>query len=119
VVDQSLLMLEKLVSILQRDGRAVVVGTATDGWQVLPEVLKLAPDLILLDLHLPHSDGAEVTRYLKLLPNAPRVFIITADDTAVARRRSMISGADAFLTKSVDIETQLKSRLDQWFGKAE
>jgi CheY-like chemotaxis protein len=116
VADDSPLMLEKLVSILQRDGRVAVVGTATDGWQVLPEALKLAPDLILLELHLPHMDGAEVTQYLKVLPNAPRVFIVTADNTPVARRRGMISGADAFLTKSADIEAQLKSKLDQWFG---
>jgi DNA-binding NarL/FixJ family response regulator len=116
VVDDSPLMLDLLMSILQRDGRITLVGTANDGWQVLPEVLRLAPELVLMDLHLPHLDGAEATRYLKLLANAPKIFIVSADDSPAARQLSMNSGADAFVTKTAEIETQLRSALDQSFG---
>jgi CheY-like chemotaxis protein len=116
LVDDSLPVLDMLASILQRDGRATVIGTAKDGWEVLPEALRLAPDLVLMDLHLPRIDGAEATRYLKLLPNAPRVFIVTADDSPASYERSKASGADAFVAKSADIEARLKSELDNWFG---
>jgi DNA-binding NarL/FixJ family response regulator len=109
-------MLNLLLSILQRDRRISVVGTASDGWQVLPEALRLAPELVVMDLHLPHLDGAEATRYLKLLANPPKVFIVSADDSLAAREVSMNSGADAFVGKTAQIETQLKSALDQSFG---
>lgn len=109
-------VLDMLISILQRDGRTTLVGTVTDGWRVLPEALKLTPVLVLMDLHLPHIDGAEVTRYLKLLPKPPKVFIVTADDSPAAKQSCMNSGADAFVTKSGDIEAQLTTELNRWFG---
>ena len=116
LVDDSQPMLDILASILQRDGRATVIGTAKDGWEVLPEALRLEPDLVLLDLNLPHIDGAEATRYLKLLRSAPRVFIVTADDSPASYERSKASGSDAFIAKSPDIEARIKSELDKWFG---
>jgi CheY-like chemotaxis protein len=116
VADDSPPVLDMLMSILQRDGRTTLVGTVSDGWQVLPEALKLTPDLVLMDLRLPHIDSAEVTRYLKLMPKPPRVFIITADDSPAARQSCIDSGADAFVTKSVNIEAQLTTELNRWFS---
>jgi DNA-binding NarL/FixJ family response regulator len=109
-------MIEMLTSILQRDRRIVIVGTASDGWQVLPEALKLYPDLVLMDLHLPHLNGAEVTRFLKILQNPPKVVIVSVEDSPAARELSKSSGADAFVAKAAEIETQLRSAVDRLFG---
>jgi putative two-component system response regulator len=63
------------------------------------------PDIVVLDLHMPHMDGFEVLRSLRgartslgFLP----VIVLTGDETHVARNTALILGADEFLTKPVD-----------------
>jgi putative two-component system response regulator len=63
------------------------------------------PDIVVLDLHMPHVDGFEVLRRLRsartslgFLP----VIVLTSDETHVARNTALILGADEFLTKPVD-----------------
>jgi putative two-component system response regulator len=63
------------------------------------------PDIVILDLHMPHVDGFEVLRRLRsartslgFLP----VIVLTSDETHVARNTALILGADEFLTKPVD-----------------
>jgi CheY-like chemotaxis protein len=69
------------------------------------------PDLILLDLHLPDIPGEEVLRRLRADPRtAPiPVVVITADATPsmVARLRS--AGADAYLTKPLEVDEFLET----------
>lgn len=75
---------------------------------------EFAPDLILLDLHMPDPDGLEVLRRLRsardslgFLP----VIMLTADTGHVARNSALILGADEFLTKPLDrTEVMLRVR---------
>lgn len=116
MVDDSPVTLRALKGFLARDHRFHVVGTAADGRQALLDAAALTPQLVLVDLHLPHLNGAEVTRCLKQFDTPPVVFMITSDDTIAARALSAAAGADAFLIKSGDLTRQLESRLKEWFG---
>jgi two-component system, OmpR family, response regulator ChvI len=118
LVDDSPVMLATLARILEKEKRTTLIGSAADGWLALRAALRSPPDLVLLDLHLPHLDGTEVTRYLKLLPNPPIVFIITSDDSLSAQTTSEAVGADAFVVKGSDLEAQIRSKLQQWFWGA-
>jgi len=109
-------MLQALKGFLARDHRFEVVGTAGDGHQALLAAASLNPQLVLVDLHMPHLDGAGVTRCLKQFDNPPVVFIITSDDSIASRAVSAAAGADAFLVKSSNLPSQLKSKLQKWFG---
>ena len=117
LVDDSPIMLSALSRILATQGRTTVVGTATDGWLALRTALESTPDLVLLDLNLPCLSGAEVTRYLKLLPNPPVVFMITSDDSPNAQAISKAAGVDAFIIKAADLEVQIRSKLHEWFAE--
>ena len=72
------------------------------------------PDLVLLDLRMPHPDGLELLRRLAdtrarlgLLP----VIVLTADVSDSARNSALILGADEFLTKPLDrLEVRLRVR---------
>ena len=116
LVDDSPVMLQALKELLARDRRFQVVGTAIDGHQALVAAACLNPQLILVDLHLPHLSGAEVTRCLKQFDNPPVVFVVTSDDTPESRALSAAAGADAFLIKSDTLRCQLESKLQEWFG---
>ena len=95
-----------------------VVGAATDGHQALQYTLALSPELVLMDFHLSHLNGAEATRYIKQFVNPPIVFIVSSDDSSSSRMLSKAVGADAFIVKSRDLHAQLKSKLQEWFGSA-
>ncbi len=77
----------------------------TDSRQVEQVFMEFAPDVLVLDLHMPQPDGFEVLRRLRgvrqslgFLP----VIVLTADTGHVARNTALILGADEFLVKPVD-----------------
>jgi putative two-component system response regulator len=81
------------------------VEATTDAGQVLALFLELDPDLILLDLHMPHLDGFQVMEALR--PWVPAdaylpILVLTADVTHEARARALAGGAKDFLTKPFD-----------------
>jgi len=81
------------------------VFATTASNQAMDLVEAVEPDLVLLDLQMPHPDGFELLRRL-----APRirggeqlpVIVLTADDSAEAKRRALSLGARDFLTKPFD-----------------
>jgi PAS domain S-box-containing protein len=64
-----------------------------------------APDLILLDLHLPDTTGEEVLRRLRAEPRTASipVVVITADAIRSTMERLLAAGANAYLTKPLDV----------------
>jgi EAL domain-containing protein (putative c-di-GMP-specific phosphodiesterase class I) len=82
------------------------VERCTDANAALERFCDFAPDLVILDLHMPGIDGDELLRQVnEALPEdgfVP-VMVITADVTAQARDRAFEAGATDFLTKPFDL----------------
>jgi EAL domain-containing protein (putative c-di-GMP-specific phosphodiesterase class I)/CheY-like chemotaxis protein len=96
--ENNVLLLERL---LKRIGIGRVVGI-TDPRETVPQYLALQPDLILLDLHMPHLDGVAVLEQLGIVvPNGSftPVLVLTADATLQAKQRALAAGAKDFVTK--------------------
>jgi len=76
-----------------------VVGSAVDGDDAVRQALALAPDVVLMDLHMPGCDGVEATRRLTLARPSLHVVVLTSysDDTSVLA--ALRAGARGFLTK--------------------
>ena len=76
-----------------------VVGSAVDGDDAVRQALAFAPDVVLMDLHMPGSDGVEATRRLTLARPGLHVVVLTSysDDTSVLA--ALRAGARGFLTK--------------------
>ncbi|MBD0320715.1 MAG: response regulator, partial [Gemmatimonadetes bacterium] len=97
-------------------------------WQTIPALqglvgLELArehrPDLILLDLHLPDMHGSEVLRRLRADERTAGVpvVVISADATRTAVEELLALGADAYLTKPLDLDEFLRT-LEQFLPEA-
>ena len=86
-----------------------LVGAAT-GQAGLDAAGAEAPDLILLDLHLPDLPGDEVLRRLRedVRTRAIPVAMLSADATPAQARRLLAAGATAYLTKPIDINQVLR-----------
>ena len=93
-----------LERILRSSGITDITGT-TDPGQALPLFQELAPDLVLLDLHMPGLDGFAVLASLQAaIPDDAFVpiLVLTADVTSEAKERALSAGAKDFLTKPFD-----------------
>lgn len=76
-----------------------VVAEATDGDEVLQQVHRHRPDVVVMDLRMRRTDGIAATRRLRALPAPPVIVAVTGfelDDDAVEALRA---GADAFVLK--------------------
>ncbi|MBW3631282.1 MAG: response regulator, partial [Gemmatimonadetes bacterium] len=90
------------------------IRSVTDPRQSVDAVLDHKPDLVLLDLNMPHVDGFEVMDRIAALPGPDEylpILILTADPTEPTKERALASGAKDFLTKPFRIsETLLRVR---------
>ncbi|MGW4800298.1 response regulator [Nonomuraea sp. NPDC004297] len=81
-----------------------VAGEAADGAQAVTEALRLAPDVVLMDIRMPGMDGLEATR--RVLANDPRcrVIMLTTFDLDRYVYAALALGASGFLLKDVTPE---------------
>jgi len=115
VVDDQAANIVMLRSLLDDEGYVNVVST-TDPREVGPILEGLGPDLILLDLHMPHRDGIEVVGEIRTRLSADEylpVVILSSDDSPDARRRALAAGATDFLIKPINDE-ELLLRICTW-----
>ena len=82
---------------------------ANDGLEALEVIEKFDPQLILTDLMMPVMDGVELIRHLKSDPKTAKlpIIAITADSSGISEKRAREAGADAFITKPVELPALL------------
>jgi DNA-binding response OmpR family regulator len=79
-------------------GHGVVVHLVTRGDQAVGEVLKVRPDVVLLDLMLPGTDGLEVCRQIRHRLDVP-IIMVTARTEEADRVLGLEGGADDYVAK--------------------
>jgi putative two-component system response regulator len=104
IVDDQESNVRLLEKILKRAGYANL-SSIQDPRQVLGQFMEHPPDLVLLDLNMPHLDGFAVMRQLG--PHIPEgeyvpILVLTADILPPARQMALSIGAKDFLTKPFD-----------------
>jgi two-component system chemotaxis response regulator CheB len=78
VVDDSAASRDELVRILEDAPGLQVVGVARDGEEALADALRLGPDVVLLDLHMPRMDGFTFLRLLMAARPTPVIVVSAA-----------------------------------------
>src|SRR5438067_11594335 len=96
VVEDELSLRGTIAYNLRRDGHEVI--EAADGDKALAAFAATPPDLILLDLMLPHLDGLEVCRRLRQFSSVP-IVMLTARIDEIDRVVGLEVGADDYVTK--------------------
>lgn len=108
VVDDHVVVRSGLMLLLDGKHGMTVVGEAADGDEALEVATALRPDVILMDLSMPHGkDGLTATSELKkLLPNTA-ILILTMHDDEEYLFRSIQAGASGYILKSAPHEELL------------
>ncbi|MAG37729.1 MAG: two-component system response regulator [Dehalococcoidia bacterium] len=103
IVDDQLPNVLLLRKMLQAAGYTAIHST-TDSREAVKLYQEFRPDLLALDLRMPHIDGFEVMGQLRKLESSSYlpILVLTADDAKVTRQRALESGAKDFLSKPLD-----------------
>ncbi len=111
IVDDQQANIDVLTGLLDAKGYANYT-TTKDSREVVSLFEEFKPDLLLLDLSMPHITGFQVMMQLKVLIPADTYFpilVLTADITQESKQKALASGASDFLTKPFDlIEVDLR-----------
>jgi DNA-binding NarL/FixJ family response regulator len=99
IVDDAPAVRESLGWLIEDEPGLTVVGNASAGSDAINETIQLRPDLVLLDIELPDTDGFAVTRSLKRLPEPPLVVLLSVHGDAESKKRGAEAGCDAYVEK--------------------
>ena len=88
-------------ALLETQPDFTVVGTASDGVEAVKISRELRPDVVLMDVRMPGTDGIEATRQLTGGANGPHVIILTTFDLDEYVYDALCAGASGFLLKDV------------------
>jgi len=99
LADDHKLLRQSLRVLLEKEPGLAIVGEAGDGLKTLDQVEALAPDVVLMDISMPHLDGLEATRRIKKRHPDVKVLILSmhGDDQYVGQ--ALRAGASGYLLK--------------------
>jgi RNA polymerase sigma factor (sigma-70 family) len=105
VADDHQVVRTGFAALLDTQPDFAVVGTASDGAEAVTAARKLRPDVVLMDVRMPNTDGIEATRQLaESGPGGPRILILTTFDLDEYVYDALCAGASGFLLKDVTAE---------------
>ena len=99
IVDDHPVVRDGLRGMFTADPRFEVLGEAGDGAEAIAAAEKLAPDVILMDLRMPRTDGVTAIRELARRGVAARVLVLTTYDTDSDVLPAIEAGATGYLLK--------------------
>lgn len=107
VVDDSAFARKVLRQVLSAARGVQVLDTARDGLDALEKISELRPDVITLDLMMPHLDGLGVLKSLATLPSPPRVVVVsTAEEDSELAVCALQAGAVELVHKPTALATE-------------
>jgi DNA-binding NarL/FixJ family response regulator len=104
VADDHQVVRTGFAALLDTQPDFTVLGTASDGAEAVQMSRELRPDVVLMDVRMPGTDGIEATRQLTGRTDGPRVIILTTFDLDEYVYDALRAGASGFLLKDVTAE---------------
>jgi DNA-binding NarL/FixJ family response regulator len=115
IADDHRLVLDGIKRALESDGGFEIVGETQSGTQVLPLVGKTNPDLVLLDVRMPHMDGLACLDQLRTRHPGVKVVMLSASSNPELVEAALRRGASAYVIKTVnpdDLPATLRQALE-------
>lgn len=112
VVEDNDMNMQLVEFLLEEGGYEIVKATSgEEALAITRESVSTAPDLILMDIHLPGMDGLSVVRAMKAEPRTSTVPILalTAHAMRGDKDRFLEAGCDGYISKPIDVKTFIAS----------
>jgi len=104
IADDSLIVREHLVIMLDELAGIKVVGQAENVAEAISGIRMLQPHVVILDIRMPGGNGIDVLRHVKQDEVSPMVIILTNYPYPAYRQKCLQAGADFFLDKSTEFD---------------
>jgi NarL family two-component system response regulator LiaR len=101
IVDDHQVVRQGLRTFLELQADILVIGDAEDGRQAVEQVRKLEPDIVLMDLVMPHMDGISATQEIRTLGLSTKVIALTSFSEDDKVFPAIQAGAASYLLKDV------------------
>ncbi len=102
IVDDSALVRERIIAMISEHPGIEIIGQAKNAQESINSILKLKPDVVILDIRMPGGNGIEVLENIKKNNYAPTTIILTNYPYPQYRKKCMEAGADYFFDKSTE-----------------
>jgi two-component system, NarL family, response regulator NreC len=99
IADDHHLVREGIRALLERSGDIEVVGEAMDGQEAVEMVLRLAPDVLLMDIAMPRLNGMQAVEQLRDSGSPTRIVILSMYSDEILVREALRKGVNGFLPK--------------------
>ena len=99
LVDDDPLVRAGLRLMLRSAAGIEIVGEAHDGAAAVAAAADLSPDVILMDVRMPGTDGVTATAQITARPDPPPIIVLTTFDADDLVRRAIAAGAAGYLVK--------------------
>jgi len=119
IADDNVDFCDILCEYLSKQDDLEIIGVAKDGLEAIDFLSKEAPDVIILDIIMPHLDGLGVLEKIGKMniKKTPKIIILSAVGQDSITQKAISLGADYYVVKPFDFEVFIK-RIRQLMGKA-
>jgi DNA-binding NarL/FixJ family response regulator len=100
IADDHLLFNDGIKGLLATEDRYLVVEQVFDGNLVLPVLQKQQPDLLLLDINLPGTDGLQIAERLAQKPSRPKIVLLSMYSDALFTEKARALQLEGYLLKT-------------------
>jgi DNA-binding NarL/FixJ family response regulator len=109
LVDDHKVLLDGLRALLEQHADLKVIGEAGDGRTAVRKVLKLKPDLVIMDIRLPELNGIEATRQILTQDPSIKILALSMHTNKRFVSEMLKSGVLGYLQKGCDIDELIKA----------
>lgn len=111
IADDHVMMREGIKQLLEFDGSIKVIGEAGDGIECLKVLENTIPDVLLLDINMPHMNGLEVLKEIKKRRIDLGVLILTVHNEVEYLVKAVDIGVDGYILKDSE-SSELKKAIE-------
>lgn len=111
IADDHIILRQGIKKIIEASKDIVVVGEASDGFELLNLMKEVTPDMVIMDISMPNLRGLEATSELKAIYPEVKILILTMHKKKEYLYHAFSAGADGYLLKE-DTDTELFSAIE-------
>lgn len=109
LIDDHLAMRNEIAAIIENETRFEVVGTASNGIEGVEQAKKLRPDVIVMDVVMPHMNGIEAAQMIHQTLPETRILVLSNYTGTQLIQASMDAGAIGYLRKNLAIDELIRA----------
>ena len=104
IVEDHPVFREGMAQIINSEEDLIICGQASDAEQAMPEIRRIVPDIVLVDISLPGKNGLELIKEIRSVNRAIKLLVVSMHDEALYAARVLRAGGDGYVMKEEDPE---------------